>query len=131
MNTSEVKQNIIENIRNNAEQLITGDLLQGVLIEMVDNDDLLKKSEEKFPEENHVVVTDGNNGIKASNKTLDDLVVVGPTGPQGTTGPQGATGPQGPRGPIGNRGATGATGPAGANGSIVEYQQFYPGREPK
>ena len=47
---------------------------------------------------------------------LDNITVVGATGPAGATGPQGASGPEGATGPEGASGPAGATGPQGAVG---------------
>ena len=47
-----------------------------------------------------------------------EIIVTGPTGPQGTTGLTGPTGATGPTGPQGTTGATGPQGPAGT-GSVT------------
>lgn len=49
----------------------------------------------------------------APNQTLNLVIPIGPTGPQGITGP---TGPQGITGPTGSQGIQGITGPTGATG---------------
>lgn len=49
----------------------------------------------------------------APNQTLNLVIPIGPTGPQGITGP---TGPQGITGPTGAQGIQGITGPTGATG---------------
>lgn len=40
---SNIRQDIIDNIRNNGDRLITGDLLQSVLLEMFDRDVFLSE----------------------------------------------------------------------------------------
>ena len=129
MNTSQIIENIDHEITNNGQQYITGDVLNGVLKNIVGNDDNIKKSEALFPDTGRIIVTDGANGLVASSKTINELAIIGPTGATGDIGATGATGPTGRRGATGATGATGPTGEPGPAGSVVEYQQMYPGRE--
>ena len=76
---------IQEKIKNNGKEEITGDVLQAVLIDMVDNNIFIPNDTDP---QNKVLISDNNENIVLSDYTIEDLVdgVKGPAGPAGTPG---------------------------------------------
>ena len=139
MNSQEIIQEIRDNIYTNPQQLISGDKLQVVLKDIVNNDDLVRKTGTTGVSVGKIMVSSPDGDVVESEYSVETICgatgVQGATGEQGVTGPrgligdgiQGATGEQGVTG-VGLQGATGATGPQGVTGVGVQGVTGLPGR---
>lgn len=108
MNTEEIKRKIEEQIRNNDKQYITGDILQGVLLSMLNNTDVARNL--KGTAQGNIITVDADGKYVDSKVPISDITSEGPQGATGPQGIQGPTGAPGPRGFIGPQGVTGPTG---------------------
>ena len=123
----ELKNKIISTIFDNTTGDITGDELQEILVDIVED---LSKVDNDTPTGNKVVVSTEQGFLVESQYTIDELLSggePGPVGPQGATGLQGATGEQGVQGVTGPQGATGEQGPKGETGNTGPAGEYTPG----
>jgi len=119
MNTQEIIQEIEDRIYTNPQQLITGDELQGILKDVVNNEDLFRQTGVTGVTVGKIIVAGATGGVVESDYSIEDLCgATGATGAIGVTGAIGATGPQGITGEIGPQGVTGPKGEAGTSIAI-------------